>query len=537
MACGVGNDARAATGGSGWDGPEPSGRDEWVLSGRPSTPSGSNYIVRVTTADRSPRTIFLFWVPLSLQWVMMALEHPFLAAVIARLADPTFNLAAYGVAFAVAILVESPVIMLMSASTALVEDARSYLKMRVFAWALNLFSTALLLVVLIPPVYHFLTSTVLNLPEAVGELVYGSLWILLPWPAAIGYRRFVHGILIRSGHTRRVAYGTAMRLGTMALTGLLLAWAGLPGAWVGAGALSAGVVVEAMAAFFMSRDVIRVVIDHDQDPSALQGRATSVDPLPPRSVREGQGSVRARGLVQPADAEKDSAAGAERDSAADAARDAVGPPDGALEFSAIASFYYPLALTSFISLTTQPLLTFFMGRAPAPVESLAVFPVVMALYFLFATFGLSYQEAAIALVGRRGEHRGPMGRFAIGLAVAASGGLALLAFTPLARVWFEGISGLSPELAALAFVPAQIVALGPALSVLTGFQRALLVQARRTRPITVATILEVAIIASLFPLLAWGLGWMGVTAAMAALVTGRLGGVLFLVGRVRRVYE
>jgi len=454
----------------------------------------------------------------------MALEHPFLAAVIARLADPTFNLAAYGVAFAVAILVESPVIMLMSASTALVEDARSYLKMRAFAWALNLFATGLLLLVLIPPVYDFLIGTVLNLPTSVAELVYGSLWILLPWPAAIGYRRFIHGILIRSGRTRRVAYGTALRLGTMAVTGLLLAMLDLPGAWVGAGALCAGVVIEALAAYFMSRDVLRVVVDHDRDPSILQGRSTSITELPPRTIRDGEGAVRARQAAGPQEPEPEAEPQGES-------------PAADLDFRGIASFYYPLALTSFISLTSQPLLTFFMGRAPAPVESLAVFPVVMALYFLFATFGLSYQEAAIALVGRRGEHRGPMGRFAVGLAVAASGGLAILAFTPLARVWFEGISGLSPELALLAFAPAQIIALGPALSVLTGFQRALLVQARRTRPITVATILEVLVIASLFPLLAWGLGWMGVTAAMGALVVGRLTGVLFLVGRVRRVYE
>ena len=53
-------------------------------------------------------------------WLMMSLEGPFLAAVIARLAEPKHNLAAYGVAFALAILVEAPVIMMMSASTAVV---------------------------------------------------------------------------------------------------------------------------------------------------------------------------------------------------------------------------------------------------------------------------------------------------------------------------------------------------------------------------------------------------------------------------------
>jgi hypothetical protein len=173
--------------------------------------------------DRTPRAILIFWLPLALQWIMMALEGPFLAAVIARLADPTFNLAAYGVAFAFAILVEAPVIMLMSASTALVEDARSYRKLRAFARHLNLLSTGLLVLLLIPPVYDLVLRTGVGLPPEVADLVYGALWILLPWPAAIGHRRFLHGILIRSGRTRRVAYGTAIRLGGMAGTGLLLA--------------------------------------------------------------------------------------------------------------------------------------------------------------------------------------------------------------------------------------------------------------------------------------------------------------------------
>ena len=176
-----------------------------------------------------------------------------------------------------------------------------------------------------------------------------------------------------------------------------------------------------------------------------------------------------------------------------------------------------------------------MGRAPAPVESLALFPVVIALYFIFGTLGLSYQEAAIALVGRKGQYRKELGRFATGLAVAASGGLGLIAFTPMARVWIEGVSGLEPAMAAMAFAPAQIIALAPALSVIMGYRRALLVQARRTRPITLATAIEVTSTALLFPFFGWGLGLMGVTAAMAALVCGRTLGVNFLTWRVRRL--
>ncbi|HUG41695.1 MAG TPA: hypothetical protein VMM12_14495 [Longimicrobiales bacterium] len=432
-----------------------------------------------TTGTRIPtRSILLFWLPLAATWLMMAIEGPFLAAVIARLADAKFNLAAYGVAFAFAILVEAPVIMLMSASTALVDGPVTYRRLRNFANVLNVGSTALLLLVLVPAVYDALMEDLLRLPPEVARLTYGALWILLPWPAAIGYRRFLHGLLIRSGRTRLVAIGTVLRLGGMAATGLaLFAWGGLPGAWVGAAALSAGVVTEAVAARVFAR----------------------------KTLRE---------LVAPAETE---------------ARREAAPG-----YRAIASFYYPLALTSVIGLTVQPMLTFFMGRAPAPVESLAVFPVVHSLSFLFRAPGLSFQEAAIALMGTRAEHFPELARFAAGLGLVASGALALVAFTPLAEVWFITVSGLTPELASFALVPTRILAVLPAMTVLLSFQRAALVQARRTGPITVATALELAGVAVVFTALGWRVELVGVTAAVVAFVAGRVLGVAYLVPAVRR---
>ena len=261
---------------------------------------------------RSGTSILIFWLPLAAAWVMMASEGPFVAAVIARLDDPTFNLAAYGVAFAFAILVEAPVIMLMSASTALVEDAESYRRLRNFTTVLIALVSGLLVFVLVPPVYSFLIHGILGLPAEVAHLTYGALWILLPWPGAIGYRRFVQGVLIRSGRTQLVALGTVVRLSSMAATALALyRGSSLPGAWVGAAALTVGVCGEAAAARLMAIRTIREVLRDDTWNAA------------------------------------------------------VAPPMG---YRGIARFYYPLALTSMIGLTVQPLLTFFMGRAPSPIR-------------------------------------------------------------------------------------------------------------------------------------------------------------------------
>lgn len=438
--------------------------------------------------ERTQRSIFLFWAPLAATWLMMAAEGPFLAAVIARLADPTFNLAAYGVAYAFAILVEAPVIMLMSASTALGRDSVAFRRLRNFTWGLNALATALLLAVLVPWVHRTLMEGVVGLPHDVAELTYGALWLFLPWPAAIGYRRFLHGLLIRTGRTRLVAYGTVVRLLTMAaMATALYLGAGWPGAWVGAAALSAGVVAEAAVAQLMALSTVREL----------------------KAVPEGGGSPRAGG-----------------GSLKSTARRAPGYRD-------IARFYYPLALTSLIGLTVQPLLTFFMGRAPFPLESLAVFPVVHALSFIFRSLGLSFQEAAIALLGDRHEHVQPVGRFAWFLGLGSSAALAVVAFTPLADIWFVRISGLEPELARFAVIPARILVPLPALSVALSYQRAVLVQAHRTGPITLATATEVGLIALTFVLAGWGLGWVGITAAFVAFLIGRTGANAFLVAPVR----
>lgn len=426
--------------------------------------------------QHSQRSILLFWAPLAATWVMMASEGPFLAAIIARLPDPTYNLAAHGVNFALAILIEAPVIMLMSAATSVVKDRVSFVKLRNFSRALCLGTTGVLLVVLIPAVYDVLIDDLMGVPDQVADLTYGALWFMLPWPAAIGYRRFLQGVLIRSGKTRLVAYGTVIRLIAMVLAALFGFFVlEIPGAWVGALSLATGVTTEAIAARVMAAGTVRSIL------------AGEIDRGEPRDIR----------------------------------------------YLDIAKFYYPLALTSLIGLTVQPLLTFFMGRSIAPVESLAVFPVVHSLSFFFRSMGLAFQDTAIALVGERFEHFDELKAFAISLGTATSAGLALVAFTPLSDVYFITVSGLTPELADFALTPTRVIVLLPAMSVLLSLQRAILVERRRTEHITVATALEVLTVAIAFSIFGFGLDFVGATAAFSAFFAGRGMSNLYLAWRCR----
>lgn len=412
--------------------------------------------------------VFLFWGPLALTWLIMAIEQPFLIAFIARLENAKYNLAAFGIASSFAMIVEAPVIMLISASTALVTGNNSYRKLKKFTDILNALITAIQLIILIPPVFNFIVIRLMGVPEEVAKLAHIALVIFLPWAASIGYRRFYQGILIKNNLTRRVTYGTLIRLSVIVAVGLFLYFTGVKGAYVGAGAMSLAVLVEAI--------VTRMMVS--------------------RSLRD---------LLQK--------------------EDTVNRNMG---LRSIAKFYFPLALTSILSLGVHPFVTFFMGRSYMAIESLAVLPVVNSLVFIFRSPGLSFQEVNIALIGKDRQNYRVLKNFALFLAVMVTILITVMAFTPLANLWFINVSGLSNELAELAYLPLQILILLPALTVLLNYQRSLLIINGNTAPISVATVVELtAIIMALLVCVVF-LNLVGVVAAAISYMVGRTMSNLYL---------
>ena len=416
------------------------------------------------------RFILAFWLPLAATWLMMAAEGPYIAAIIARMPDAAYNLAAYGVAFALGWLAESPIMMLLTASNALVSSRQSFLALRRFTYLLNAGVTMVLVIGVIPPVFAFLTGRLIGLPPEVARLAHIATALLIPWPAAIGYRRFYQGILVRYHMTRRVAYGTVIRLTSMSMTAAALALTTrLPGAAIGAIALSAGVVAEAAASRWMARHVVAQLL--------AEAEASSSSAL---SLRE------------------------------------------------IGRFYYPLALTSVISLITGPLVTFFLGHSRSPIESLAVWPVISAFVFLFRSGGIGYQEVAVALIGTRHDHIPEVRRVAGLLAAAATLALGVIVFTPAADFWFRVVAGLQSDLRRFAIGPARILVLLPALEYFLSFQRARLIVARKTRLVTVATAIEAVSLATALFLCVGTFDLVGAIAAAIAIMLGRLAANTFL---------
>ena len=423
------------------------------------------------TNTLSYKKIFLFWLPLAITWLMMSVEGPYLSAIIARMGEPKYNLAAYGISFSFALIIEAPVIMLMSAATALVDNFDSYRKLKNFTYILNGAITLLMFVILIPSVFNFIAVDLIELPTEVVDITYWALAALLPWPAAIGYRRFYQGILIRNNQTRLVTAGTFIRLVTMSITALVLYFKfTFPGAVVASLALSVGVTAEAVASKLMSLPIVK--------------KTKMIGSI------EGKEDLTYKGIIE---------------------------------------FYYPLALTSILSLGVHPLVTFMLGQSRMAIESLAVLPVINALVFIFRSIGLSYHEVFIALLGEKGEGYKPLRNFgwiAGGISVLL---LTLITVTPLSKIWFHYVSGLSIELTELSILPAIIVSILPGLTFLISVQRAIQVYARNTSPLTLATVIEVVgIIVVLFV----GIkifDLVGVLAAAIAYVSGRILANIYLI--------
>lgn len=438
------------------------------------------------TTDRELRTrdVVRFWSPLAATWLMMSFEGPYIAAIIARLPRAEVNLAAYGVAFSLAWLGESPIMMLLTASNRLVHDRAAFHAVRRFMYTLNAVLTALMALATLPPVFRLLAHGVLELPPEVTDRLHPAMIALIPWPAAIGYRRFYQGILVRNRHPRRVAYGTIIRLLTMSAVAATLAiTTSASGVLVGATALASGVVAEAVASRWMARHLVAGLL---------------------------AGTIVDAPHVSPAG-------------------------ETALSQSAILRFYYPLALTSMIAMITGPMLTFFLGRGRSPIESLAVLPVVQNLVFMFRGGGVAYQEVGVALTGRQHEHAREVGRAALLLGAASSGLLGLLLFTPLSGVWFRTVAGLSIPLADFALLPARLLVILPATEYLLALQRSRFIVDGRTRIVTTAMAVEMT---GLALVLWWSIERLGVAGAVAAslaLLGGRVAAnaLLFAVNGVR----
>ena len=137
----------------------------------------------------STRGILKTWWPLALSWFMITVEQPILAAVVARSIDPKEQLAAWGLAFSLVLVLSAPSISMLAASTALSRDRESYRRGRGYMLWLCVGLTSVHLLLAFTPLFDFVVLGLISAPAELAEPVRSGVRIMLPFIPSLALRR------------------------------------------------------------------------------------------------------------------------------------------------------------------------------------------------------------------------------------------------------------------------------------------------------------------------------------------------------------
>jgi hypothetical protein len=190
-----------------------------------------------------------------------------------------------------------------------------------------------------------------------------------------------------------------------------------------------------------------------------------------------------------------------------------------LTLPAIVSFYVPLSMTSIMLYVMRPVLSASISRMPEALASLAALPVVTGILSVLRSIGASYNEVVVALVAQPGSARN-LYRFSVSLVAFVSVGLLVVALTPFADFWFTRVSGLGDSLAGLARASLCFCILLPGLSVLQSWFQGTILYGGKTRSISEAVLIYLAISGAV---LVGGIAWGKVTGLYVGFVAVSIG--------------
>ena len=393
----------------------------------------------------------------------MGAEGPLFTWFIASMVDQKINLAAFGsVAFPIALVVEGPIIMLLAASTALCRDWDSFLKVRRFMYAAAGALTLLHILIAFTPLYDIIAGRILGVPDEILAPGRLGLQILTPWTAAIAYRRFMQGVMIRFGKARLVMIGTGLRLITLLATLMLMRSTGASGIVVGTTGIAAGVIAEALFSRWAIGPILREQLPQ-KDPT--------------------QETVNRKSFLR---------------------------------------FYLPLAMTPLLTLFIGPAGAAAMSRMPNAELSLPAWQVVHAIVFLMRSTGFAFNEVVVAQWDQPGAKRA-LTKFAFIVAITTSSLLMLIAVTPLCGWLLGDVYQLQPDLMAVCATALLFAMFMPAYQAFQSLFQGQLVHNKQTRGVTEAVALYVVVALTGLQVSVW---WGAFTGIYAALTVFSIGGIL-----------
>ncbi|MFT3772632.1 MAG: hypothetical protein QM820_45150 [Minicystis sp.] len=411
-------------------------------------------------ASTSALALLRKFVPLSLSDVVMTLGDPLQTMALSRLPDTREVLAAVGIVKAIAVFLESPIIMILHASTALSRSAASRRALWRFTRLLGGALTAIFVLLAFKPIYDVLLLRIFGAGPSIAAIGRTTFLLVLPWPGIIAWRRFYQGVLIRRGKTRQVGWASLSRL-----------------AWVVA-ILSMGVSLRIDGALLAGVTLIGAVLVEAIAVTALAWRA--------------------KGSDAPAAAE-----GAD--------------PELPTSLAGVTRYYVPLAITMLIVWGGRAALTSLIARASDGLLALAAWPAGWGLVLSIANATRMVQQVVIA-AGDGARPRDVAG-FVLLVGILCSASLLLLGFTRPGATLLAAFLGEHRELVAAATPVLRIAAVVPFLVAVQNGLQGLLVRRAKNWQVNIATLAGVGS-TLLLALLLIRSGQPGASSAAWAMVVG-----------------
>ncbi|HHW08715.1 MAG TPA: hypothetical protein GXX29_01930 [Firmicutes bacterium] len=453
------------------------------------------------------RRIAAFYIPLGFTSMLMAFTHWIINAGLARTSSPELALAGWAVGVSTSGLFEAPVVMLRSASLALVQDRSS--QKRVFRAGLAIIAVAAGIPALLSltPALGYIYQNLLGVKSTVALPAVQCVRLLSVMIIASGIRCLYQGVVIREQLTGYITLGMVLRLIVMSATaaGLVYLRPEL-GVIIGATTFTAGMTTEAIVAVWGGRT------------AASQRDSRLEVPVPAQTGAQDESQTTTQDSAQA--------------TAQVALSDSIN----------LWAFLLPLLSTGMAATSSDALLNSGLARQGIPANVLPGYSLSFSLSWVIGAFlyGLHHVVLVFAPKPKNGindeeKNSGSTAgdevikRFAVTVAAACAGVVALIGFTPAAPWLFTKLMGVPPHILPQAVFSLRCLTLFPFLLAWQELGMGRLVHIRRTKALLAGKIINM----SLVTFLVWGplrylLLSLGSAGGATALMTGYFGEAFYL---------
>ena len=176
------------------------------------------------------RALLSFYIPLSLTQILLLLINPIGSAAMGRMPLVLESLAVWPVLASASYIARGFGGAYNEVVVALVEEGRSTPVLRRFGVFLAVAATAVLAVLMIPPVGNLIFARLLGLADPLPHMASVGLYLVLPLPSLSVLQSYLQGVILHSRRTRAISESVAMFL---VLASVLLVVGSVWGAFTG----------------------------------------------------------------------------------------------------------------------------------------------------------------------------------------------------------------------------------------------------------------------------------------------------------------